>query len=171
MVDCRCTSAPLCATKRSHCWLFASESSVSHSTAGLSCPPAAAIRWWANAVTTAVRHCMNSLSVDCTRSMPVERCGVLFTLCLDYKVIIEKKCASGRGIDAKCLFSHTSQKSSIKSSTLSLTNSQALTCCLPHIVVVKQHCVQYPNIARMDLLSHRARETRTWRVRSRGGEA
>ena len=66
---------------------------------------------------------MNSLSVDCTRSMPVERCGVLFTLCLDYKVIIEKKCASGRGIDAKCLFSHTSQKSSIKSSTLSLANS------------------------------------------------
>ena len=34
-----------------------------------------------------------------------------------------KKCASGRGIDAKCLFSHTSQKSSIKSSTLSFTNS------------------------------------------------
>ena len=34
-----------------------------------------------------------------------------------------KKSASGRGISAKCLFSRTSQKCSIKSSTLSLTNS------------------------------------------------
>ena len=44
-----------------------------------------------------------------------------------------KKSARGRGITAKCLFYFTSQKSSIKSSTLSLTNAAVL--CENHHVI------------------------------------